>query len=197
MLSGIDKAMLLCDHTYLILSESSKRKLHMSQLLLRQHIKHVRLILRIIYRFFQNVTVSVRIIFYPCIMTCHNIVVADLLHTVKQLVKFQIAVTVNTRIRCAAVFISFHETIHYLCVEIRCKIKYIIWHIHLIGYASGILHIIQGTAALFPMNADILIIIKFHGCSDTLVTGFLCKKSCHGTVHSTAHCYDCFFHIYF
>ena len=81
-------------------------------------------------------------------------------------------------------------------MEICGKIEHVVRHIHLIGYASGILNIVQGTAGLFPVDTDIFVVVKFHGSADALVTGFLCQKSCHGAVYTAAHCYDRFFHLY-
>ena len=129
-------------------------------------------------------------------MSGYNIIVADFLHTVEHFIKFQISVTVYTWIRCAAVFVGLHKPVHNFCMEICGKVEYIIRHIHLIGYASCILNIVQGTAGLFPVYTNIFIVVKFHGSTDALVTGFLCKKSCHRAVHTAAHCYDCFFHLY-
>ena len=129
-------------------------------------------------------------------MSGYNIIVADLLHTVEHFIKFQISVTVDTWIGCAAVFVGLHKPVHNLCMEICGKIEHVVRYIHLIGYASGILNIVQGTAGLFPADTDIFVVVKFHGCTDALVTGFLCQKSCHGAVHTAAHCYDRFFHLY-
>ena len=129
-------------------------------------------------------------------MSGYNIIVANLLHAVKHFIKFQISVTVDTWIRGAAVFVGIYKPVHNLCMEICGKIKHVVRHIHLIGYASGILDIVQGTAGLFPVDTDIFVVVKFHGSADALVTGFLCQKSCHGAVYTAAHCYDCFFHLY-
>ena len=129
-------------------------------------------------------------------MSGYNIIVADLLHAVKHFIKFQISVTVDTWIRGAAVFVGIYKPVHNLCMEICGKIKHVVRHIHLIGYASGILNIVQGTAGLFPVDTDIFVVVKFHGSADALVTGFLCQKSCHGAVYTAAHCYDRFFHLY-
>ncbi len=50
-------------------------------------------------------------------------------------------------------------------MEICGKIKHVVRHIHLIGYASGILHR-PGTAGLFPVDTDIFVVVKFHGSAD-------------------------------
>ena len=75
-------------------------------------------------------------------MSGYNIIVADFLHAVKHFIKFQISVTVDTWIRGAAIFVGIYKPVHNLCMEICGKIKHVVRHIHLIGYASGILNIV-------------------------------------------------------
>ena len=174
MFSGIDKTMLFGNDTDLIFPKAAKRKFYMCQLFLGQHIEHIGLILGVVHCFFQKIASSVLIIFHSCVMSGYNIIVADLLHTVEHFVKFQITVTVDTWIGCASVFVGLHKTIHNFCMEICGKIKYVVRHIHLISHASGILHIVQGTTGLFPVDTDIFVVVKFHGSADALVTGFLC-----------------------
>mgnify|MGYP006875990516 FL=1 len=59
-------------------------------------------------------------------------------------------------------------------MEICGKIKHVVRHIHLIGYTSSILNIVQGTAGLFPVDTDIFVVVSFmvapmHSSPDSFV----------------------------
>ena len=130
-------------------------------------------------------------------MSCYDIVVLQLTHSLKHLVEFQITVTVNTWIRCAAMLIGIYKAIHNILLESLREIKNIIFNSHSVADTSGIFYIIQRTASLLSFNSNIFIVKQFHSSTDALVTGFLCQQSCYRAVYSATHCNNSFLHFLF
>ena len=135
----------------------AKRKLCMCKLLLCQSIQYIALILIRVKCFFQKVSARGNIFFYMGIMSCYHIVISEFPCPTIQLIKFQITITVNTRIRRHPIFIGSNKTFNYIFFKTFRKIEHIIWNSKFISYISCILHIIQRTTGTCLRNTDILI----------------------------------------
>ena len=190
----VDKTMFFGDLTDIFLPVFSQWKTYMCQLFLGQIVQHIRLILRRIQSLFQQIPATFIILFHTRIMPGHNKVPLQLVHPLKQFAKLQVTVTVDTWIGRTAVSVGFDKAVDNCAVKMLTEIKHIKRHIQLIRHCPGILRIVQRTAGLCPLNAQIFILIQLQHHTDTVRSRLLRQKSRHRTVHASTHRNNRLFH---
>ena len=169
-LACIQEMLFLCNFADFRFRIFTQRKLNMCKLILSKRIKNITLVFSIVTTLFE---IKPAVFFLNnCIVTCYNIIEAELVHTLKKLFKLQISVTINTRIRSSAVFISSDKLIYNFFLKFVFKIKNVIRHRKTACNSSCIFNIVKRATGLFPTDTDFLVIIKFHCCADTFISFF-------------------------
>ena len=98
----------------------------MLQLLLSEGIENIALILAVVNSLFQKIASAFLVIFSNCIMSRNNIIKAELLCFFQQLIKLDVAVTVDARIRRSAVAVSVNKALDNVASEIIGIVKNVI-----------------------------------------------------------------------
>ena len=152
----------LCDLTHMILAEFSQWEHGMCQLLLRQGIQYIALILRRIQRPSQLIApVFLR---NAGIMPGYDHITAQLLCRLIQMLEFQMPVTLNTRIRRTAFQIAVYKGIHDLLFKIILIVYHIIRNPDRSRNSSCVIHRTQSTAATVLFLHNIFFVLPdLHG----------------------------------
>ena len=131
-------------------------------------------------------------------MARYHIVHSQLFHSLVELFKFKVSVTVYAGVRGLTLFVGGYKPGYDLFFKFIRKVKYIEGHTQFYGNGAGILHILKGTATL---SQRLIPTVEPHICTYTLVTRILHKKGGYRAVHTAAHGYyslfNIFFHIFF
>ena len=160
VLLGIPKTALRGDLTGLVLILVAERELNVSQLLLRQNIEHITLILGRVERLQKEVAAPLRIIFCPSVVAgCQNIA-AQFLHLGEEMLKLEAAVALDAGIGCAAVKILIDKRLDdFLCKKILI-VDDMIRDADLLGDAAGVLRVLKGAAGVQKILAYNIILVQ-------------------------------------
>ena len=188
VLPCVDEAVLLRDLAHLFLrGEVSEREHGMGELLLGQEVEYVALVLREVLRLLEKPASGRRVLLDAGVVPGDDDVTAEGLGAVIELLMLHIAVTVDARVRGAALFVGPHEALDDLTVEVFGEIKYIIRHAEACGDLTGILGVFEGTAGIFATDIDGFIIIQLHGDTNRIIAGVAHQRGRHGAVDTAAH----------
>ena len=187
MLLSVDEAMLFGNFAYLCLMQAAEWEHSVCQLLLREGIKHVALVLQRINCLTQQVTAFGFIIADLRIVAGDNIVTAKLLCAHEKLVEFQITVAVNAGVRCSAVNVSVYETVDNVAFKAVGKVENVVRHAKAGCYAAGICYIVDRAAAVGFGNADILVGKKLHSYTGAFVALLQHHQCGNAGINAAAH----------
>ena len=201
VLTGVDEAVLLGYLSNLFLrGEVPERKHGVRELLLGQEVEHIALILCEVFRLLEEPASGRRVLLDAGVVAGDDDVAAKGLGAVIELLVLHIAVTIDARIRGAALLVGPHEAFDDLTVEVFGKVKDIVRHAEARRDLAGILGILEGTAGIFATDIDGFIIIQLHGDTDGVVAGIAHQRGRHRAVDTAAHRHQglflCFTHIF-
>ena len=184
----VDKAVGLRDFPDLRLGQIPQRKQGVGQLLLRQKVEHVSLVLGGIRRLPEPR--SVGCLRNTGIMARGQIVTAQLRSAPPQCPELQMHVAGNTGIGRSARFILRGKIRHHIPVKFPGKVERVMGDPQRAADSLGILHILQGAAA--PLFRSV---VQPHGHADAVISLLQQPQRRHGGVHSAAHSDHTFGHL--
>ena len=194
VLVGIYKALCFGNFPRLMLGHSAEREKDSAELILRERIQNVALILCIIGRLAKNPATLFFVVFVDGVVTRYDVVKLQFLCSVHELIKLDISVAVNARVRRSAVAICVNESLDNLQFEIIGIIENIIRYTESVCNAPCVLNIVERTAGLFLFYPDILVIVKLHRYAYRFIALLSYQISSDGAVNSAAHGNHSLFH---
>ena len=192
MLVRIDEAVLFGDFAHLRLVQAAQREHGVRQLLLRERVEHVALVLQGVDRLTQQITAFGFIIADLRIVAGNNIVAAKLLRTHEELVKFQVAVAVDAGVWRSAVDVGIDKTVDNVVLEAFSKVENVIGHAEAGRYATCVGYVVDRAAAVGLRNADILVGKKLHGYACAFVALLEHHQCGNAGINAAAHGDYCF-----
>ena len=172
-LVGIYKAVLLGEGARLLLGEVPHRQEHMREHLLRKRVQHVALVLVLIRRLQQSIAVAA--LLDACVMARDDLLAAEHLSALKELVELHKTVAVYAGVRREAVLVRVNKLIYNMLAEAVLEIEDVVRHAEPESYRASILHVIQGAACVGVLLHHRGVVMKLHGAADALISFFLCK----------------------
>ena len=163
------------------------------QLLLRQIIQRIGLILRCSNRTADRIS-SVRKLINSCIMTGCDIICTDLQTALQKRFPFDISVAGNTRIRCTPLKIFLRKIINDILLKFLSEIHNIIRNADPLCHSSGIVN--RGKPAASVCSCCFLRILRLpdlHGHTDHIISLLFQKPCSNGGIHSSGHAYNYLF----
>ena len=142
MLAGVAKALLLGNFADGGLVHAAQRELGVGQLILRQHVQNVALVLVGVQGLFQQPAAGVRVLLYAGIVAGHNVIQAVLPRKVQHLVKLHRAVAVDAGVRCAARLVGGNELTDDFLAKFLSIVHDLEGNVQLECHIGGILHIL-------------------------------------------------------
>ena len=120
------------------------------------------------------------------IMACCHRFTIELTGAFEKMIKFEIAVAVDTGIRRPSPFIIPNEFLNDLLFKFRRKIKNVVFHPQGMRDMAGVFYVVQTTTGMTGMRYQ-LIFIEAHGYAHAFVACFLQQYRRHAGIDSTAH----------
>ena len=191
----VDEAVLLRQRANVRLAQVAERKARVRQLLLRHGVQHIALILGRVDRLFQHIA-PVPFLDSDIMAGDHTIAIQNF-RPIKQLAELHIAITIDAGIRRNPVLIAFHESANHRISKIIREIEHVESHTEFIGDAARILHILQRTAVVRPLQPRILILKQPHRTADAFVSVILHQLRRQRGIHAPAHCNQRSFHRFY
>ena len=165
--------------------EKAKREVDMRELLLRQPIEHIALILPLIQRLLQHIAAV-----YPRhtrVVPGHDHIAAQHLRALKKLAEFQIVVAVDAGVWRAPGKIAAHELLQDLFVEFILKIEHIKGDAELICHAARVRDVLQRAAGARAGDAGVVVGKQLHRAADAVIALLKHQLCGDAAVHAAAH----------
>ena len=159
----------------------------MRQLLLRQVVEHIALVLALIQTLFEQEPAGGLVLLHPCVVTRDHILHAVGFGPVQQVAELHIFIAVDAGIRGAAGFVDADEFFNDLLPEVGGEIQYFIGDIQRKCYLGGVLDILFRAAGMKAGLAQHLVAGEPHGDAGAVVARLLHQPCRHRTVHAAAH----------
>ena len=166
----------------------------MRQLLLRQTVQHVTLILRRIQALLQQI-LAIRPLFDARVMAGDDRFAAQLHRPFVQFAELQEAVALDAGIGRAPVLVIRSERADDALPELVLVIERVERHAEAVRHAAGVLGVVQAAAGLAFLQLRSLLsgkVPELHGAADAVVPFFFCQQSRDGGIHAAAHGDECF-----
>ena len=164
----------------------------MRELLLRQHIEHIALVLAFVERLFEQISSRAVVLLDSRVMSRNDYICAALLGGTEQLVEFHMAVAVDAGIGRAAAFIGADKFFDDFVLEVLSVIQNRIGNIQRKSDLARVLDILLGAAGPMTAAADILAMEEPHGDALAVITAAFHKISGDRAVNAAAHGNQCF-----
>ena len=195
VLAGVDEVHTLGQFAHVRLGHTAQRKQHMSQLVLRQVVEHIALILGRVQGFFQK-PAAVFARFNAGVVAGDHPFIAVLQGIIQQLVELHDPVAVDAGIGGAARLIGAHKFLNDGLPEVHGKIQNFIGNVQLKGHGGRIVNVFLRAAGVKLPQADVLIAVQAHGGPHAVVPPTLHQAGGYRTVHAAAHgdegfCFGC------
>ena len=203
MLAGVDEMLLLRDLTHLALVQCPQRQADMSQLLLRQVVKHIALIFSFVQTLLQQPATGGLVLLHAGIVACDHILHPMLPCPGEKVVELHIPVAVDAGIRGAARLIDPDEFFDDLFPEVGGEIQHLIGDIHRIRHLGGIFDVLFRAAGVKAGLAQRLVAGEPHRNTGAGIALLLHQPGCNRAVYAAAHrnertgaaCILCFCHF--
>ena len=169
----------------------AQRKQRMRQLILRERIEHIALILcrgRTVQQ-----PAPARFIGNAGVMTSSNVIHSHGKRLLQHGFKFNSAVAFDAGIRCAAALVLFRKGIDHIMRKSIRKIHHIMRNPQPAAHTPCVLHIVQRAASSGGTFLHPFVGTQLHGDADHLITLLLQQQGRNGAVHSAAHAHHYFF----
>ena len=187
------EALLLRDAARLALVHRAERQTRVRELLLRERIEHVTLVLALIERLFEKPPPV--FLFDARVMARDDGVAAKNAGALVETLEFQIAVAVDAGVRRRTVLVGGDKAVDDLTLEVIREVEDIVGNAETECDRARILHILERAAGLRGLHANILVLKEFHRCADALAALVLHQKCGDARVHTAAHCDQYLIHI--
>ena len=188
-LVGVDEPCLLRQSAYLRLFEAAEREQRMRELLLRERVQHVGLVLAPVGGTLQQISSALRVVFDYGVVSRRDVVVSELLRAPEHSVELDAAVALDTRIRRPPADVALREMLHDVLAEAVLEIENEVLETELprnIARVEDVRKRTAGLALLYRLR-NVLVTEHFQRHARDLVA-LVSKQHCrNGAVNSAAH----------
>ena len=159
----------------------------MCQLLLREIIQHIALVLTLVQALFQQPAAGFCVLLHPGVVAGDHILHAVFLRPVQQVAELHIFIAVDAGVGGTARLVDADEFFNNLRPEVGGKIQHLIRHIQRKGHLGGVLDILFRAAGLVAGLSQRFVVGEPHGDAGAVVACLLHQTGRHRAVHAAAH----------
>ena len=185
VLAGVAEAGFGGDLPRVGLAEGAEGEFDAGELLLRQVVEDVALVLGLVEGLFEDVLL-------PCpldagVVAGGDIAAAQDIGALKELVKFQIAVAVDAGVGGDAVLIGVDEAVDDAGGKFVLEVENVKREAQTAGNAPGVLRVVERAAGMALGDARVLVVIELHHAADAVVARVGQKLCRHAGIHAAGH----------
>ncbi len=186
-LAGVEQAGLCGDLPHLFLGQLPQREQGPGQLLLVKDGQYVALVLVQVGRLFQQPAAGPGVPVQAGVVAGGDFAPAQLVRPAEQRAEFQPPVALDAGVGGLAQLVSADKGLHHIPPEAVRQIEYIVGNPQAAGGGAGVLHVVQGAAGAFPLQAGQGVVHQLQGNAHHIMSLPLEEQGGGGAVHASAH----------